>query len=586
MLLGSSLRSHLYRIFSGKSALSNPLLALLLIALYAVSLSIFSRNTPHFPFGDGPEYIIMTESFYQHCSPEVRRSDVESYVAYLDSHNLEVFSTDIFLLPLSQPKDGPFNFPAYFPAHDGSRFAYHFWMYSLINVPARAVLGYFDADIRITFLATNLFLLFLGIAVIVFLKELNPGHKVVLSLFLILSPSLWYIDWAHTEVYAGVLTFLGVLLFHVRKKYASLLCFSLASMHFPPLFIPALFVFIYILYRDGFKFKVLFKLFLSSFWIIVPPLFYLYHFSVPNLIADTTLLSKDEVNLTRLFSFFFDLNQGMIIGIPLVLLLMIGFLFRDLIKRKFYLEYIFLICILLMSLFFMQMTNWNHGNAVVNRYVVWTASIVFAVFYIRIKEFKQLWFYVLSGLVIVSQGVVIFSQQEFIKIEWHANSFNKLSKAVMNHYPSLYNPDPHVFKERAGLYALSATDSVYVYTNADYQILKMLVRKGAITQLIERGVDSSSVFALEEKLNYYHGYAYINKPMLDKIGYDQSKDNYINYIEQEKESVLKANLRQHILNNPGWYRKIETYAIEKSIPLDSAIQLNVNYMYNHNRQAN
>lgn len=562
------------------------MLILLLITLYAVSLSILSKNTPHFPFGDGPEYVMMTESFYNHFSPDVRRSDVESYVEYLDRNDLEQYMGEVFRKSLEQPLDEPFNFPSYVATDEGLRLPYHFWMYSLLNVPARAMLGFMNADIRMTFLATNLFLLFLGIGVIVFLRELSAGHKLVLTLFLILSPSLWYIDWAHTEVWAGVLTFLGVLLYHVQKKYWSLLCFSLAAMHFPPLFIPALYVFVLILYQSGIRIKVLFRLFLCSFWIVVPPLFYLYHFGVPNLITETGLLSMDVVDLKRLSSFFFDLNQGMVIGIPVVLILMIGFLVRDLVKRNLYVEYVFLISILLMSLFFLQMTNWNHGNAVVNRYVVWTASIVIVVFYIRIKALKRWLFYVVSSLVIISQGFVIFSQQEFVQIYWHANSFNKLSKAVMNRFPSVYNPDPDIFRERTGLYTLSATDSVYVYTNSENKILKMLVRKGAISQLIERGVDSLKVNNLEEQLDYYHGYAYVNKPTLDEVGYDQSKDPYIEVIEQRKEDALKANLRYQIMRNPEWLKRIENQASEWEVPLDSAIQRNIDYLYQLNKNKN
>lgn len=557
----------------------NAIFAILLIALFATAFSELYKKGTHFPYGDSLEYILMTESFYNHFSPDLRQVDIQSYVDYLEGHQIKIKKYGEYSHLLENIEQNIEGRSGFYRTEDGNYISYHFWLYSLANLPARALLGALDADIRATFLLTNLFLLFLGALLISRLKEIKFGHRVVLSFLLLLSPSVWYVDWAHAEVWGGALTFLGVVFYYVKRRFSSLLFFSLAAVHYPPLFIPALIVFIDILYHRGFKFKVLLKLFFSSFWIILPPVFYLYHFGEPSLIASSSLLSMEVVDLRRLYGFFFNLDQGMILAIPLLLLIMIAFFIRDLIRQQFNRMYLMLLSIFLMSLFFMQMTNWSHGHAVVNRYVVWTASIVMVVFYTRLAALKNVWFYTICTVVIITQVFAVFWQQNFTTVDWHAGRFNKLSKFVMNSYPSLYNPDPLVFITRNSPHELSTTDSVRVYTNDEDIIVKMLVENGSISQLEKRGVAKEKVDSLDKTLNYYHGYAYINKRELDAIGYDQDRDSYIEVIESKKEESIKEDIREKILNSREWYRSIQQQAEEWGVPLDTALQKNIDYTY-------
>jgi len=528
---------------------------------------------------------MMTESFNNHLSPEIRAEDITDYVDYLEEKNLKPYIGKSLKATINKKGEVASLSGYYRSEANGKKYSYHFWMYSLINLPARAILEHLSADIRISFLATNLFLIFFGIWLISRIKAISIGKRIVLSLFLIFSPAFWYIDWSHAEVFTAVLAFLGVIHFNYNKKYLSLLFFSIAATHNLPLAIPALFVFLNVLYKSGFKINVLFSLFLCSFWVLLSPLFNLYHFHVPSVIASTDLLSLDVVSFNRLFSFLFDLNQGAILGIPIILLVLIGLLFYDLIKRKLILSYAFLVCILLMSILFMQMTNWNHGNAVVNRYVVWNAAIIIAVFFIRISRFRPILFYALSTLVVFSQVFAIFSQQAFNKIYWHADHLNSLSKYVMNNHPSWYNPDPTIFIARVSDYELSTTDSVVVYTNDKGRITKLLVKEGSITQLINRGIEKGKVDSLNEELSYHNGFAYVNKKQLTKIGYRQEKDNYITVLEKDREHRNKALIRKRILGNPDWYDGIKKQSKEWGLTLDSTMQININYQYQLNQNA-
>jgi len=295
--------------------------------------------------------------------------------------------------------------------------------------------------------------------------------------------------------------------------------------------------------------------------------------------TESGVLQWDVVSFRRLWGFFFDLNQGVILGIPLLLLLMTGFLIYDLVKRNAFKPYIFIASIFVMSLFFMQMTVWNDGNAVIKRYAVWCTAIIIVVFFLRILKLKRHWFYIISCSVLVTQLAAITYQHSFFEARWHASFFNDLSRYAMNNFPGLYNPEPIIFKYRLQKFELSTTDSVMVYTDNKNRIKKMLVAEGAISQLEKRGISKKNVAKLDDELNYRNGYAYINQSDLKKYGYSQENDTLIAFIEKtKKQNFLKA-AEKNIRSDPNWYSQVTTSADEENISIDSVMSRATNYIY-------
>ena len=233
----------------------------------------------------------------------------------------------------------------------------------------------------------------------------------------------------------------------------------------------------------------------------------------------------------------------------------------------------------------MQVLNWNEGNAVIKRYAVLCNTIMIVVLFARLVKIKLILFYIIGGLIIVSQIVAIFSQQDFNKKYWHSAHLNKLSKWVLNNYPEWYNPEPSVFLGRNSPYALSTTDSIVIFANQDNIITKMMVKEGSIGQLEKRGIPMEQVVTLNQKLTYHNGFAYINKKDLDIIGYVQEDDSYIEFIDSGKENKIKTKIRQNIFNSSAWLGDIKKLAIEWDLPLDSVITLNVNYVYEEGQKS-
>lgn len=555
-----------------------------MVITYVFCLSVFVKNSLHIPYGDGPEYVMMTESFYNHQTPNLTKKDVAKYVDYLENKDFQIHRKGEFVKALNMDNDNAM-FLGFVKSHENEKmYCYHFWMYSVFCVPARFILGYLQADIRAAGLMTNMFLIFFGAWLILRMKAFTQGQRIILALLLVFSPMLFYIDWTHTEVFSGILVFLAMVYYSTQRKYLSLFLFSLASTQNPTLFVPALFIFCEILYKNGLKLKVLLKLFICSFWIILPALFYKYHFGVISVISDSGVLQWDVVSFRRLWGFFFDLNQGLILGIPLLLLLIIVFMIYDLVKRKSFKPYIFIGTIFIMSLFFMQMTVWNDGNAVIKRYAVWCASIIIVVFFLRILKLKKHWFYIISCSVLLTQFAAISYQHSFFEARWHASYFNKLSRYVMNNFPSFYNPEPIIFKYRLQKFELSTTDSVMVYTDNKKRIKKMLIAEGAISQLQKRGLSKENVAKLDAELNYRNGYAYVNHSDLEKYGYSQKNDTLIEFIEKTKKERFMKAAEENIRSDPNWFGQVTTSAEEENISIDSVMTRATTYIYQLERE--
>lgn len=551
-----------------------------LIVGYVFLYAFLAKNTTFYPYGDGPEYIMMTESIYNHGSPEIRKEDPEKYLNYLNKRNIPIHREGDFINYLRKFETNRPHLKGYYQSTTDldKWFSYHFWFYSLLNVPARYYLELIDGDIQTSFLATNLLLIFFCVWFIFNMKNLQKKDKVLLSLFLFLSPILWYIDWSHAEVYNGVLAFLGSLLFYKKRYYLAILVFALASLQNQTLAIICLFTSFLVLKKEGVSLRSILRLIFCNIWALIPSIFYYYWFKVGSLLAVDGTLSTKVISLKRFWHFFFDLNQGLMYGIPLILLFIIIFIATDLIKKKSLQLYLILLTVPLMSLFFMQVTNWNAGQVVMKRYGVWIAPLFIIPLYFRLKQLNRYSFYFLLTLCFTSQAFALFTQHDFSNKFWHANHLKPIANWVLDNHPSWYNPEAEVLLERLDPFSLSSTDSVRTYVRDDSTITKFIIKKGAIQQFLYRGVSSKTVDSLKENLCYFGGYAQINFEDFKKIGYNQTNDQYIPIIEQDKLEKKKQYFKEQIYSNPEWLEGIRNQSIEWGVSLEEAISINIDYL--------
>lgn len=540
-----------------------------LLFVFLVTLTIFSRNWIHYPHGDGVDYVLMTESFFNHGTPDLQPKDALNYLNYKDKRDINIYRAKAFTKALEvEPGKNDLNY--YTSKANQKLYNFHFWFYSLISLPARVFLWHLDADISIAYLMTNLLILYLGVWMIFHLKQISLRRKIFLSLLMIFSPIFWYLDWAHTEVYSSVLIFLSLLYFFEKRYYLALLFSALAAIQNQALILVSATIGIYILYREGIRWKVLLKAGLCSIWAFLPMIFYFYHFGDYSLIDGEHYLESRFMSWKRVWSLFFDLNQGMILGIPLILFGLFFFLIKDLIKRKFRLEYLFLLPFIAMVAVIIKTTNWNHGSVVMNRYAVWCGVLLIVIFEHRLRELKAKFYYLIISLVIISQAILIFSQHNFNYVYyWSSNELNSLTRYIWANHPSWYNPEPQIFQARVQWPELSYTDSVRVYTTLEDKIVKMQVTETSIEQLKKRGVEPHKVDSIKSELNYHRGYAYIDLPLLENLGYRQEKDTLIARIEAKKKLDNMIRMADDLREDDEFMEELE----ESEADLDSLIRV-------------
>lgn len=555
--------------------------------IFLGSATFIIKNTAIYPYGDGVDYIIQTESFYNHLSPDLKIEDIENYQLFNKKYKAEFYKEEAYenLKGLFVPNVKFFDQRyGHFVAKNGEIYCYHFWLYSLVNLPMRALLGVLNLDITYTFIITNYLLLFFGLIVIFTSKNLVYTNKIWTSLFLLFSPIAWYLHWPHPEVFASVLVFSSLILFFDKKPYWAMFLLSLASAHFPPLFIPVTIMLIYTLKEEKINIRSLSLSFFSCFFVILPTIFYYYHYSIPNLIIEAGYISTKYITLNRLHSFFFDLNQGMILALPIVLIFAFYFFIRRVINRKIQVLDFLFFSVFFMSYFYLQMGNWNHGMSVVNRYVIWNA--MFILFYFMKLSFEytsrikgSILFILLSSQILT---VIYFINIK--SINWESEQHNKITAWILDNYPEWYNPEPHIFQVRTSKGNLSYTDSVITYNTPDSTITKMMIYKGNhIQQLISRGITQHNIDRFLSNNEYYLDWIYVNKSDLDEMGYIQENDTLINYIEQSSSLIRRKELIEHILSNTPYVKLIEEKAKQWNVSFDEALELDINYVLNEEK---
>jgi hypothetical protein len=187
---------------------------------------------------------------------------------------------------------------------------------------------------------------------------------------------------------------------------------------------------------------------------LLSPLFFLVTFGEPSLIA------KQAVDVTlatpgRLFSLLFDLNQGLLVGIPGLLVslgIAIAVVFNLRSPSQQRLLYLALglgaLTTLLAALPSLGTLNWNSGCSVFMRYAYWASMpLLVAVLGVAARladsvRSKVVW----PGALVQALALSLYG------ISGTSAAYTRhgpVARFVMAHFPAFYNPEPEVFFERS-----------------------------------------------------------------------------------------------------------------------------------------
>lgn len=416
-------------------------------------------------YGDGFEYIYMSESFIQHNTPDLQENDFKIAQEKLKTQNN---------ITSSIGTETAFGF---YLAEDSEYYSYHFWLYSLVVSPVQQVIKAFHGNELRAFGVTNALFYIAMLWVIFYFAP--QKHRFLLAGLMAFSPLIPYITWTHTEVFSATLVAMA-LVFWLRKNYKLALLFSsLASCQNPPIIIFPIWVGcaylynVYKQYRETKKFD-LFDFMITGLCalpILFSPLFYYIKFGTLNLIKHLGYSNFDLISLHKFLSYFFDLNQGAVLYTGILLFVFIYYAIKNLVHKNFK---CFELVIMSLGFALLSITTpvWNPGTSVFIRYFVWCYPLL--AFYI-VQNLKYDKCICINAALLINMLGLCFVHNWFNAGEDYL-SHKPLSRIVLSYVPSLYNPERQIFYCRMNHTCKNAKWPV-IFSKNDTQVRKVLTDK-------------------------------------------------------------------------------------------------------------
>lgn len=439
-----------------------------IIAIYTLSVAVF-KNTKN-PAGDGLEYVLMAEAIVNHATPDIRVEDVDSYRKEAQKHGgwasnpKQSYFLEIRSFLSSQKREFMDQTVGFVQGNKGQVHTIHFSTYPYFVAPFKLIFKSFSIHPVDVFFIVNGLLLLTVVYLLLFYFPVPTWFGLLFSGLFYFSAVQWYLLWTHPEVFVACFTVIGLFTFEFKNKYIGVFLCAIAATQYQPLALLVLLMVVSDILKKGFDVKNILLLGISSFIVVLPPLFYYYHFSVTNLVKELGFLDTKYIGFHRLTSFFFDLNQGLILSFPLLFFFYIVLYIKDLVFRfktkvkKYYFWDIVPFLIIILVLIVSTMGNWNHGQSISNRYVVYIGTILLChLGWLLFRLGNRRNIRVVTTVVLVVQAVVVTSFGGLAPNYWTDGIHKKIAKKVLNYYPALYNPDPYIFAVRTVGYAGEST---------------------------------------------------------------------------------------------------------------------------------
>lgn len=414
-------------------------------AFLALALLVLLARTPPAYNGDFLEYSVTTIAFAAHGTAAIRPADAAEAARLAPSH--AAYFVEL-ATGMAAAKVTPV--PGFNISKDGAYYAIHSWGYSALAAPAFALFKALGANPLKAFQLLNLALVFvLGLCLY---RLFDSAWRAALGLLLFaLCGGALYWNWCSPECMSAAALLASMILFCTDAPLRAGLLAGLAAMQNPSIvfFAPmAPFLIAAFNYRAGQGWRevlarvaswrlagalaimvALFALpFLLSYW----------QFGVPSLIAQYAT-ARHFVTPARMHSLLFDLNQGMLVGVPALMLLALAALWR---RAAAPLAALALVLVLAMAVPALSAYNWNSGAAGMMRYAFWCAMPLLFVLLVRLQRASAFPFRLVLAVLLV-QGLAT----------WHAAQYDytelsPLAWLVLKKAPGWYNPDPEVFADR------------------------------------------------------------------------------------------------------------------------------------------
>lgn len=472
--------------------------------------------------GDGVEYFSMLESFWNHGTPDQRPDDVTALRLLLAPHGYAV----------DRPHDGFFATPS------GDWYSYHFWIYPLLAVPAKAALHLVRADEFYALACTNAALVVATIAWALRGRAAPSSQRITLIALATVGPVLWYIQWPHGEVFLWSCAVTALVSLDERRHARAAFFAAIGALHAPPLALLAgLSVALAAADRAPARPRRVALVVATSAIMGASPLFYFVKFGVTSLIVATGLAEARLITARRVFALAFDLDQGMLPFVPAALLLGLAGLARALIGRRWR-PIAFATTAVAMLALSSQTTNFNAGCAGMNRYDVWSMPLfawlaAHEVPWSLASRSSQIAVRAVLAVVAMTQMVLTYDGGA----RDDAHSHHPLARFVLAHAPSLYTTEPEVFAERTLRRPLDPA------WQGIAEPVAFVGPSGAVTKLL---VDRESLALLPERFD-------VDRRWFDQARAQSTVRSGLFFLDPPRGAVRSVVSDERVAFADGWY---------------------------------
>lgn len=509
------------------------------LMLVAVMMAVLLPPRFH---GDGWEYTLVTEALINHQTPDVRVEDIDEHVTNSAMGNQLFEMLKGHILKDEQPRNGL----GFFRGENGRYTSWHFWLYSLTNVPAKLVLKKLDMKTDRHFQYTNaLYLCFLLPYLLLYSRQ-DIVYKHAVLLLTLLCGGMYYFCFTNPEIFIAVLLILAFTAM-LDGRYVQGMVFAAFVGWQNTAFAPAIgligifdLLHRYRLTRElGYR-RVIRRavpVYVSLFVLVsVPFVFNWFTFGQLTPLGDAVNFAY--IGLPRLHSLFLDLSQGMIVGygpvlvaVPLLALFRLG---AGLKKRSFSLDdliesraHILLIAPFVFAIPLLTNVNWNSGMVYVMRYA-FMAGIPFLIWISR--EWVQVGRYLRATTAVPC--ITLLAMWNFYPAvieegvdRTNNNKFPVQARLVLSRFPEWYNPDPQIFLKRMNM---KAEQQPIQFLNRNGDVTKVLIRPDRLKDKLyvrrwdgERIGPEDGVRITDPLLGEW---IYLSGPLLEGFGWGDAAD--------------------------------------------------------------
>jgi hypothetical protein len=403
--------------------------------------------------GDGYEYTLTAHAIASRLDPAVSALDVADVVGMLRvwpeigmSGSLLAERADAFAA--GEDRYG------FYRTATGKYYGYHFWLYPALAAPFEAALRALGGSPLKAMQVLNAFIVGMVLIWLLGWQPVGLGTRLWTGACYLLGGTIYYLRWTGPEVLVTGIVVLGFAGLFIGYWRLALVAFSLASLQVVSLAPLLALVWAYRWARLSGSSRERFRILASDWpWLfafaipLLAPLFYFWNFGRFNLIVDSGAASAELITLGRQVSAWFDLDQGMIVGLPWLLPVMVLAIARFIRRRAWDGELTWAVAGSL--IIFVPLTsqgNWNAGQAVFNRYALIAAAPLCVWMGRHLARIPGAVPAKAAFLAVMLAWNAYFGGDEAPRTSYLYHK--PWTSWLLSRFPGLYHPDPEIFVER------------------------------------------------------------------------------------------------------------------------------------------